>query len=131
MSEFNLRIVTPFKLFFDGKAEGIILTTTEGQMMILPKHINFTAELKVSDAKIKQNGNFREITIAGGIVSMLDNVVTIITHAAEFVDEIDVERAELAKQKAEECLKNCAEEERLLLEYKLKKAINRISAKRN
>lgn len=131
MSEFNLRIVTPFKLFCDENVEGIIVTTTEGEMMVLPKHINYAAILKVSKAKIKKNGTFREVTLAGGLLEVSDNKVAIITHAAEYVEDIDLERAQRAKEKVEnKLLGDCDEQEKQLLEYKLKKAINRISSKK-
>ena len=130
MSEFNLRIVTPFKLFCDENVEGVIVTTTEGEMMVLPKHINYAAILKVGKAKIKKNGEFRELLVAGGMLSVNQEGVTILTHAAEYIEDIDLERAQAAKTKIEARLcENCSERERMLLEYKLKKAINRISAK--
>lgn len=130
MSEFNLRIVTPFKLFCDENVEGIIVTTTEGEMMVLPRHISYASILKVSKARIKKNGQFREVLLAGGLLSVNGEGVTIITHAAEYVEDVDLKRAEAAKARIEQKLnENCSDRERLLLEYKLKKAINRINAK--
>lgn len=130
MSEFNLRIVTPFKLFCDENVEGIIVTTTEGEMMVLPKHISYASILKVSKAKIKKNGQFKELLLAGGMLSVNSEGVTIITHAAEYVEDVDLKRAENAKERIEKRLcEDCSDRERKLLEYKLRKAINRINAK--
>lgn len=130
MSEFNLRIVTPYKLFFEDKVEGIIVRTTEGEMMVLPNHINFVSILKVSKATIKQSGSYREITLAGGLLQVTKDVVTIISHAAEFVEEIDLERAEQAKERLEQKIKEIKEPvEMELLEFKLRKSINRINAR--
>lgn len=130
MSEFNLRIVTPYKLFFDDKVQGVIVQTTEGEMMVLPNHISFVAMLRVSKATIKQNNEYRDITLAGGLLQVSKEVVTIISHAAEFVDEIDIHRAEDAKKRLEEQLKKTDKPvEMELLEFKLRKSINRINAK--
>lgn len=130
MSEFNLRIVTPYKLFFDDRVEGIIVRTTEGEMMVLRDHINFVSILKISKATIKKNGQYRDITLAGGLLQVTKEHVTIISHAAEFVDELDLKRAEEAKEKLEKKIKESNEPVELeLLEFKLRKSINRISAK--
>ena len=130
MSEFNLRIVTPTQLFFEDKAEGIIVRTTEGEMMVLANHIPLAANLVCCKASIKQNGSYRDITLAGGLLQVGREQVTIITHAAEFVDQIDLERAEKAKAIMEEKLQAADDDvQTRLLEHKLKKAINRINAK--
>lgn len=130
MSELNLRIVTPYELFFNDKVEGIIVRTTEGEMMVLPNHINFVSVLKVSKATIKQQGKYRDITLAGGLLQVTKEAVTVISHAAEFVDEIDLERAQKAKELLEERLKESKDAvETELLEFKLLKSINRINAR--
>lgn len=129
MSEFNLRIVTPHKLFFDGQVQGIIVRSTEGELMILSNHTNFVTNLVVSQAKIKIGEEYSRITLAGGLMKVSKSQVTIITHAAEFADHIDVERAEKARHELEERLKNSKNAvETELLEHKLKKAQNRIDA---
>ncbi|MDO4711379.1 MAG: ATP synthase F1 subunit epsilon [Peptostreptococcaceae bacterium] len=130
MSGFDLRIVTPYKLFFDDRVEGIIVRTTEGEMMVLRDHIDFVSILKIGKATIKQNGQYREITLAGGLLQVTKEHVTIISHAAEFVDEIDLKRAEEARDRLEKRIKESKEPVELeLLEFKLRKSINRISAK--
>ncbi|MDO5094993.1 MAG: ATP synthase F1 subunit epsilon [Peptostreptococcaceae bacterium] len=130
MSEFNLRIVTPYKLFFEDKVQGVIVQTTEGEMMVLPNHISFAAILKVSKATIKQDNKYRDITLAGGLLQVSKEAVTIISHAAEYVDEIDLARAEEAKSRLEEQIKKTDKSVEVeLLEFKLKKSINRINAK--
>ncbi len=129
MSEFRLRIVTPYGLFFDDMVEGVIVRTTEGEMMVLANHINFASILAVSKASIKQHGQYRELTLAGGLLEVGKEATTIISHAAEFVDEIDIERAKRAKETVEQKMKNAKSVEMDLLEYKLKKSLNRIRAK--
>lgn len=130
MSEFHLRIVTPDRLFYDDMAEGLIVDTTEGQMMVLPNHINFVAILKVGKATIKAKGEYKEITVAGGMLKVTKENTTLISHAVEYLDEIDLARAQEAKDRLEKLLVNAkGEKEVEVLEYKLKKSINRINAK--
>ncbi len=125
--EFALEIVTPDKKFFEGPTEMIVVRTTEGDVGIMKNHINYVAPLDVGVLKIKRQGTFKEAAIAGGFIQVDKEKTTVVTEAAEWADEIDIERAKTAKQKAETKLKAAKESDLAVVELKLKKAINRIS----
>ena len=128
MSEFNLRVVTPHGLFFDGKAESLKVRTTEGDLLILPNHIDFVAILPIGKGVLKTKGEARDVCIAEGLLRVEKNQVTLITHAIECTVDIDVIRAEEAKKRAEDHIRKAKDERELeYLEYKLKKALNRLS----
>lgn len=128
MSEFNLRVVTPHGLFFDGKAESLKVRTTEGDLLILPNHIDFVAILPIGKGVLKTKGEARDVCIAEGLLRVEKHQVTLITHAIECTVDIDVIRAEEAKERAEDQIRKAKDERELkYLEYKLKKALNRLS----
>ena len=129
MSEFNLRIVTPDGVFFDDKAESLKLRTTEGDLLILAKHIDFVSILPIGKGAIKVKGQSKDICVAEGLLRVEKEQVTLITHAIEFTDDIDLIRAQEAKKRAEDRIKVASDQRELeYLEYKLKKALNRISS---
>lgn len=129
MATFNLQIVTPDKLFFDEEVEMIVVRTTEGDVGILKNHTNYVAPLDIGVLKIKKDGNFREATLAGGFIQVDKEKTTIVTEAAEWPMDIDMERAKKAKERAEAIInRKISDLEMDMAEVKLRKAINRIRA---
>lgn len=127
MATFNLQIVTPDRLFFDDEVEMIVVRTTEGDVGILKNHTNYVAPLDIGVLKIKKDGHFKEATIAGGFIQVDKEKTTIVTEAAEWPMDIDVERARKAKERAEAIInRRISDLELDMAEVKLKKAINRI-----
>lgn len=129
MATFNLQIVTPDKLFLDEEVEMIVVRTTEGDVGILKNHTNYVAPLDIGVLKIKKDGNFREATLAGGFIQVDKEKTTIVTEAAEWPMDIDMERAKKAKERAEAIInRKISDLEMDMAEVKLRKAINRIRA---
>ncbi len=129
MSEFNLRVVTPDGLFFDNKAESLKVRTTEGDLMVLANHIDFVSILPIGKGALKSKGEAKDICIAEGLLRVEKDQVTLITHAIEYTADIDIIRAQEAKKRVEDKMKQVSDQRELeYLEYKLKKALNRLSA---
>lgn len=129
MKTYKLKIVTPEKIFFDGETEQITIRTTEGDIGILAGHIKYACNIVAGPLKVKQeNGEYRVAALSEGILKVSDEGVTVLSSTAEWADEIDLERAERAKQKAENIL---ADKSRIddfdRAEIKLKRALTRIS----
>lgn len=125
---FGLEIVTPDKVFYKGTAEMVIVTTTEGEIGILRNHTPYIAGLSVGNLRLKLEGNTREAAIAGGFIKVDKEKTTILTEAAEWSEDIDIDRAKKSKEEAENELKSTTESHKKEeLELKLKKAINRIN----
>lgn len=123
-STFDVEIVTPDKKFFEGSAEMVIVRTIEGDVAILKGHESYVAPLDIGTVRFKKDGVFKEATIAGGFIQVDKEKTTIITDAAEWPEEIDLERARKAKEKAENKLKN--KNDIAIAEIQLRKALNRI-----
>ncbi|WP_099190033.1 ATP synthase F1 subunit epsilon [Tepidibacter mesophilus] len=125
--EFSVEIVTPDKKFFEGTAEMIVVRTINGDVGILKNHASYVAPLDIGVLKLKKDGSFKEATVAGGFIQVDKEKTTILTEAAEWADQIDVQRANKAKEEAEAKIKSASGKEIDLLEVDLKKAINRIN----
>ena len=128
MSSFRLQIVTPDGSLFDGQAEVLRLKTTEGYVSIRAKHADYIAALDIGVVTVTENGVSRNAACGGGFLSVEKGEVRLVATTFEYADSIDVERAELAKQKAQERLEALTEEKDILMaKAKLMRAINRLN----
>ncbi len=127
-SAFKLEIITPDRVIFSGETENVIVRTTVGDKGILARHEPYCAALSIGKIKVKVDGNFRIAAVSSGIIKVSPEKTVILAQSCEWADEIDVERANKAKETAEERLKNLdkAQREYDIAEYKLKRALNRI-----
>ena len=99
-----LKIITHERIVFEGEADEIIIQTKTGQMGILKDHIPLTTVLEVGVTKIKQGDKDRFFATMGGIFQFKDNVATILTDVCEDGCDIDITRANAAKNRAEASL---------------------------
>jgi len=124
---FHLEIVTPYRVFYDGDAEMVIVKTTTGEMGILNEHMPSVVPLDIGILRIKEGGKIKSATTAAGFVTIGTEKTTIITDCAEWSDEIDVDRAESALERAQRRLDKESENiDVARAELALKKAFNRI-----
>ena len=96
-----LKIITHERIVFDSEADEIIIQTKSGQMGILKDHIPLTTVLEVGVTKIKQGDKDKFFATMGGIFQFKDNVATILTDVCEDGCDIDITRANAAKNRAE------------------------------
>ena len=132
MSTFHLQIVTPDRMVFDGEAQKIILRTVNGDVCILPHHIDFAIPLGIGQAYVTdENGQTRQAACNSGMLSVSGNEVRVIPVTFEWADEIDLERAKRAEEAATERIKTMDHQDRdyILAEAKLKRALTRINVK--
>ena len=127
MSSFRLQIVTPDGSLFDGQAEALRLRTSEGYVSIRAGHVDYIAALDVGMVSVTKDGATRDAACGGGFISVENGEVRLVATTFEYADEIDVERAESAKKRAEERLAQAQEERDIALaKAKLSRALNRI-----
>lgn len=128
---FKLEVITPERMFYDGEVEMVIVPTTLGYEGFLANHSWACKLLGIGMLRIKEKGakEFRIAAITGGFIDVKDNVV-IFTDAAEWPEEIDVERLELKLEEVRSRLKNYHNDEELkMAKVSLQKAINRMRVK--
>jgi len=127
---FKLKIVTPDKIFYEGDAIMVELTTTEGQIGVYANHIPLTAIVSPGVLKIHEEGQVRKASLISGFLEILPEQVVIMAEVAEWPEEIDANRAEEARVRAERRLKeNSAETDTLRAEMALKRALTRLEAR--
>ncbi|MGD0792987.1 MAG: F0F1 ATP synthase subunit epsilon [Terriglobales bacterium] len=103
---FQLEIVTPSRLLVKDAAEEAQIPGLSGYLGILPGHAPLITELAVGVITYKASGATHSLSVAWGFMEVLPDKVTILAEAAERPQEIDVERAQKAKDRAEQRLKS-------------------------
>ena len=105
-NSFNLRIITPDRVFYEGEVEMVEFNTTEGQIGVLPGHIPLTVIVKPGILHMYEPDGEKHAALHAGFVEILPESVTILAEIVEWPEEIDEERAEAALHRAEERLKS-------------------------
>lgn len=124
---FKVEIITPDRVFHTGEANFIEFTTASGEIGVYKNHIPMTTVLAPGIVTIHEAEGEKEAAVHAGFVEILGDKVTLLAELAEWPDEIDVSRAEAAKERAEERLRNhSAEIDTKRAEYALRKALIRI-----
>jgi F-type H+-transporting ATPase subunit epsilon len=103
---FQLEIVTPEKMVVRDQAEEMQIPGKNGYLGILPGHAPLISELAVGEISYRNGGTTHHLSVAWGFAEVLPDKVTVLAETAERADEIDVKRAQEAKQRAEERLKS-------------------------
>ena len=127
MTAFQLKIVTPDGLEYEGPAEEVVVRTTSGDMGVLAGHINCVAPRGMGRAMFIINGQKKYAACIGGMLSVNAGQVTLVPTTFEWAEEIDVARAERAAQKAQSVISTNAASnaEVAMAEAKLKRALVR------
>ncbi|WP_122644748.1 ATP synthase F1 subunit epsilon [Luxibacter massiliensis] len=106
MDTFSLKIIASDRIFYDGRCKKLILPAPDGEKGILANHENMVIAVNVGIAKMQQGeGQWTEIAVGDGFAEIVNNRVTILVDTAERPEEIDIRRAEEAKERAEEQLR--------------------------
>ncbi len=103
---FALEIISPERVFYKGEANFLELTTSEGEIGIYKNHIPMTNVLMPGVVKIHEAAGLKTAAVMSGFVVILKDKVKIMAEVAEWPDEIDKNRAEEAKIRAERRLKD-------------------------
>jgi F-type H+-transporting ATPase subunit epsilon len=122
-----LEIVTPERKVLSKTVDMVIARGTGGDLGILPNHIPFVTSLKIAPIRIKDGNDEEWIAVHGGFMQVSSNKVVILAESAELSSDIDLDRAESAKERAESRINSKQQD----LDYKraeiaLQKAVNRI-----
>ena len=127
-NKFKLEIISPDRVFYTGEASMLELNTSEGQMGIYANHIPLTAVLVPGICTIHEDGGEKYAALHAGFIEILMDKITVLAEIAEWPDEIDKNRAEEARIRAERRLSGAGEENVNMLraEMALKRALTRI-----
>lgn len=127
MTAFQLKIVTPDGLLYDGQAEELIVRTNTGDMGILAGHINCVASLGMGRATVVIDGQRRYAACIGGMVSVVNGAVTLVPTTFEWAEDIDADRANASAERAKQVIadKSASDADIRLAQVRLKRALVR------
>jgi F-type H+-transporting ATPase subunit epsilon len=127
----HCEIVSQDRMVYQGDVDIVILPGEMGEMGVLPNHSPLLTVLKYGVVTVRANKEEQIFTVAGGVAEIQPDHVTILADAAENVAEIDIQRAEAARQRAEVLLKEkvtSSPDEYLKLQAALKRSNLRLTA---
>ena len=104
---FNLNIIAANRVFFSGKCSSVIVPAHDGQEEIMAHHENMVSAVENGVLKFKKDGekDYETVVVGAGFVETINNRVTVLVETAERPEEIDKVRAEEAKERAQEQLR--------------------------
>ena len=108
----RLKLVTPGRLLLDEEVDEVTAPGALGEFGVLPKHISFLTLLEVGEMSYKQGGERHHLALSGGYAEVLDEVMTVLANAGEYADEIDIERARAARERAEKRMAELSQEDK-------------------
>lgn len=105
-NSFTLSIISPDRVFYNGEATMVEFNTTEGEIGVLPGHIPMTVIVKPGILTIYEKDAEKKAALHAGFVEILPEKVTILAEIVEWPDEIDEQRAQSAKERAQSRIRN-------------------------
>lgn len=130
MAELNLEIITPEKPVFKDQIEAVTIPGTLGSFQILKDHAPIISSFEIGVIKVKKASKESFYTTSGGTIEVNHNHVLLLADSIEKISDIDVDRADQAKKRAEERLqkKYEADIDEARAKAALNRALNRLNA---
>lgn len=122
----KLEVVTPERVVVSEAAEFIEMPGSTGNLGILPGHAPLLTELAPGEISYEAQGTVKRLAVGWGLAEVLPEQVTVLARVAERAEEIDITRAQAAKQRAEEAIRLAGESRDLEAETALQRATARL-----
>lgn len=129
MKTFHLEILTPYKKYLEAEASYLFVSSSKYPLGVLPGHADLVSTVDICKAKITINGEEFVYATSGGIIKISKDSVILLLDSIESLDEIDIERAKAAKERAENRLAKVGTDPSIDMERTKKalaRAINRL-----
>ncbi len=127
MAKLTLEIITGERLLYrEEEIDEVIAPGTVGQLGVLPNHSPLVTSLTAGELRVKKNADDLPFFIAGGFLEVKNDMVTVLADSAERGDEIDLERAEAARARAEANLQAEVNVDRARAEAALRRSLMRL-----
>jgi len=131
-AKYMLEVITPERIFFRGEVESVIIPTPDGLMSIQKMHEPMVAAVSIGTMKLCVDGEWLECTTSRGFVEVRPDETIIFSQTAEWPNEIDIRRAQEAKERAEERLRQAlSHQEYMQNQIALARAMVRLRAGRH
>lgn len=128
MATLTVRLITPKGEVASFETELFNTVTSMGALGLMANHTPLVAQLVIHRAHCNVDGTRKEYTIAGGVLSLVNNEILVVSDAIEDIDSIDIDRANRAKQRALARLENQRNEIDIVrAQLALQRALNRLN----
>lgn len=114
MNTFSLEVLTPDRQFFAGQVDFVILPILDGEYGIQAGHEPVVTIVKPGTLRYRIDGEWHTAAVTSGIAEVMHDYTILLLSAAEHPEEIDIARAQAAKERAEERLRQKANEQDLI-----------------
>lgn len=104
-NKIRLDVVTPYGLVLSEDVDELTATGSEGEFGVLPGHVPFITTLKIGMLIIKKDGQTGYVFVSSGYAEVTFDKVVVLADSAERAEDIDVDRAVAARQRAEELMR--------------------------
>lgn len=119
---FHLEIIATDRIFYEGECEHLVFTAIDGLMGILPGHEPMVTSLPTGELKYMVNGQWRYAAISDGFIQVMPDKSVILADSCELPEEIDIKRAEEARERAKEKMR---QKQSIKEYYQTQAALNR------
>ena len=131
MAKLTFEILTGERLLFrQEEVDEVVAPGSVGELGVLPNHAAMVTTLQAGELRVMSDGGEEPFFLSGGFLEVKDNLVTILGDTAERGDEIDLERAEEARRRAEERLRSEDRVDRVRAEMALRRSLMRLKVRR-
>lgn len=133
METFFLKIISSDKVFYKGRCQSLIIPTPDGDLGVLAHHENMVVAVEIGELHLKtEEGEWITAAVSKGFVEIINNRVSVLVAAAERPEDIDIKRAEEAKERAEERLRHkMSQKEYHLSQASLARAMARLKTSKD
>ena len=119
---FHLEIIATDRVFYQGDCQHLVITAVDGLLGLLPGHEPMVTTLPTGELKYMVNDSWKYAAISGGFIQVMPDSSIILADSCELPEEIDIKRAEEAKERAEEMLR---QKQSIMEYYRTQAALNR------
>jgi F-type H+-transporting ATPase subunit epsilon len=126
-STVRLELVTPERLLVSEEVDEVIASGYEGEFGVLPEHTQYLAILSIGVLRYRKGDEVRKVAVGGGFAEVTPDRVVILADVAEKAEEIDVDRARKAHERAEVAIRDLSMDD--VSYYKLRGALLRAIAR--
>ena len=127
-----VEIITPERLVKQVQADSVVVPAIDGELGILPHHTPLVAQMKSGEIRLRSGDALELFAVSGGFIEVQNNTVRVFAETAEMAEEINLERARQAAERAKEVLKASRHEVDLAqAEAALRRALVRLHVAEN
>jgi len=125
----KMEVVTPERHVVTTDVDSVVVPAAEGYLGVLPGHAPLITSLSIGVVRFKTVGQEKRMAISGGFMEVAENRIVILANTAELADEIDIDRARSARERAEHRLKDKVENlDHIRVQSALQRAVARLKA---